>query len=53
VDNGTEFASNHFDAWAYERGIQADHIHPGPPVEKGLIESFNGRLRHECLNSQH
>lgn len=50
VDNGTEFTSNHFDAWAYERGIQVDFIHPGRPVENGLIESFNGRLRDEFLN---
>lgn len=50
VDNGTEFTSNHFDAWAYERGIQVDFIHPGKPVENGLIESFNGRLRDEFLN---
>ena len=50
VDNGTEFTSNHFDAWAYERGIQVDFIQPGRPVENALIESFNGKLREECLN---
>ena len=31
-------------------GIQLDFITPGCPVENGLIESFNGRLRDECLN---
>ena len=48
--NGTEFTSNHFDCWAYKTGIQLDFITPGCPVENGLIESFNGRLRDECLN---
>ena len=51
VGNGSEFTSNHFDAWAYLRGIQVDFIRPGKPVENAYIESFNGRLRDECLNS--
>jgi putative transposase len=51
-DNGTEFTSRHFDAWAYDHGIILDFIRPGRPVENGTIESFNGRLRDECL-SQH
>ena len=38
------------DAWAYRHGIQLDLIRPGKPVENGFIESFNGRLRDECLN---
>jgi putative transposase len=50
LDNGTEFSSNHFDRWAYQRGIQLDFITPGRPVENNLIESFNGKLRDECLN---
>lgn len=50
LDNGTEFTSNHFDWWAYQRGIQLDFIAPGKPVENGLIESFNGKFRDECLN---
>jgi putative transposase len=50
MDNGTEFACNHFDQWAYRRGIQLDFITPGRPVENGVIESFNGKLRDECLN---
>jgi putative transposase len=36
--------------WAYRRGIQLDFIRPGKPVENAFIESFNGRLRDECLN---
>jgi len=50
MDNGSEFASRVMDAWAYRHGIQLDVIRPGKPVENGFIESFNGRLRDECLN---
>ncbi len=50
VDNGSEFASRAMDAWAYGHGIRLDFIRPGKPVENGYIESFNGRLRDECLN---
>jgi putative transposase len=50
VDNGTEFTSKALDEWAYRRGIQLDFIRPGKPTENGMIESFNGRLRDECLN---
>jgi len=52
LDNGTEFTSRHFDAWAWSKGIRLDFIRPGRPVENGTIESFNGRLRDERL-SQH
>ena len=51
VDNGTEFQSRAMDAWAYRQGVRLDFIRPGKPVENGLIESFNGRLRDECLNT--
>jgi putative transposase len=50
VDNGTEFASKAMDVWAYQYGVQLDFIRPGRPTENGYIESFNGRLRDECLN---
>jgi len=50
VDNGPEFISNALDAWAYQRGIKMTFIRPGKPVENAYIESFNGRLRDECLN---
>jgi putative transposase len=50
VDNGSEFYSRAMDRWAYERGVQLDFIRPGRPVENGYIESFNGKLRDECLN---
>jgi len=50
-DHGSEFTCNHFDAWAYERQIHLDFIRPGKPVENAFIESFNGKLRDECLNA--
>lgn len=36
--------------WAYQRGVQLDFIRPGKPVENAHLESFDGRLRDECLN---
>ena len=50
IDKGTEFISNALDAWAYQRGGKLTFIRPGKPVENAYIESFNGRLRDECLN---
>ena len=50
VDNGTEFASKAMDHWAYTNSVHLDFIRPGRPVENGYIESFNGKLRDECLN---
>jgi putative transposase len=50
MDHGTEFTSKALDEWAWQHGVQLDFIRPGKPVENGLIESFNGRLRDECLN---
>ena len=50
VDNGSEFISAAVDDWAYRNGIHLDFISPGKPVENAYIESFNGRLRDECLN---
>jgi putative transposase len=50
VDNGSEFASKAMDAWSYQYGVHLEFIRPGKPVDNGYIESFNGRLRDECLN---
>lgn len=49
-DNGPEFAGNAMDGWAYGKGIKLDFIRPGKPNDNAFIESFNGRLREECLN---
>ena len=49
-DNGTEFTSNGVVSW-YEGRQQAwRYIQPGKPYQNGNIESFNGKLRDECLN---
>jgi len=50
VDNGPEFTGKALDAWAYEKGVRLRFIQPGKPVQNAFIESFNGRLRDECLN---
>jgi putative transposase len=49
-DNGPEFTGKALDAWAYQRGVKLQFIRPGKPVENGYVESFNGKLRNECLN---
>jgi putative transposase len=48
-DNGPEFTSRHFLAWAVERQIELIHIQPGKPTQNARVESFHGRLREECL----
>ena len=50
VDNGSEFCSRALEAWAMTHEVQLCFIRPGRTVENGFIESFNGRLRDECLN---
>lgn len=50
VDNGSEFAGKVMDRWAYEHGVELDFSRRGTPTDNALVESFNGRLRQECLN---
>ena len=50
VDNGSEFSGRSLDEWAHRHGVKLDFIRPGKPVENAYIESFNGKLREECLN---
>jgi len=50
VDNGPEFISKALDLWAVENKVRLRFIAPGKPVQNAFIESFNGRLRDECLN---
>ena len=50
IDNGPEFIGKALDEWAYRRGVKLFFITPGKPVENMYMESFNGRLRDECLN---
>lgn len=50
-DNGPEFTSRHFLAWALEWKIDLRHIQPGRPMQNGHVESFHGKLREECLRA--
>lgn len=47
---GSEFAGRVIDVWVSRHGIQLDFVRAGKPVEDGFINSFNRRLREECLN---
>ena len=49
-DNGTELTSRAILAWCEETGVEWHYIAPGKPTQNGFVESFNGRLRDECLN---
>jgi putative transposase len=51
VDNGPEFAGKALDEWAYRNGVKLNFIRPGKPIENAFAESFNSRLRDECLNT--
>jgi putative transposase len=50
VDNGSEFVSKVMDEWAHRNGVKLEFSRPGKPTDNAFIESFNGRLRQECLN---
>lgn len=50
VDNGPEFTGTIFHHWAEKRNIRIEHTCPGRPIDNAFIESFNGKLRDECLN---
>jgi putative transposase len=49
-DNGTELTSTAILRWSQERGVAWHYIAPGKPQQNAFVESFNGRLRDECLN---
>lgn len=51
-DNGPEFIANVITEWAASEGIDLVFIDPGSPWQNAWIESFNGRLRDECLNTE-
>ena len=50
VDNGSEFTGKLFDQWAYDNGVKLCFSRRGKPTDNAMIESFNARLRIECLN---
>ena len=51
VDNGPEFRGRTLAAWSEKRRVRLEFIQPGKPVQNAYAESFNGRLRDECLNA--
>lgn len=51
-DNGTEFTSKAMDQWAFQNKVELKFIQPGKPNQNAYCESFNSRLRDECLNTQ-
>ena len=51
VDNGPELVSKALDRWAYENAVVLNFSRPGKPTDSAFVESFNGRLRDECLNT--
>jgi transposase InsO family protein len=50
TDNGPEFIGRAMLNWAHRRGVTLRLIEPGKPTQNAYVESFNGRLRDECLN---
>jgi transposase-like protein len=48
-DNGPELTSRHFLAWALDRRVDLVHIRPGKPTQNAYVESFNSKMREECL----
>jgi putative transposase len=52
-DNGPEFVGQAVDFWAYRNGVSLSFIEPGKLVQNAYVESFNGKLRGECLNENH
>jgi putative transposase len=50
VDNGPEFICKELDLWAYSNQVRLDYSRHGKPTDNAFIESFNSRVRQECLN---
>ena len=51
-DNGPEFIATAVREWLAQSGCRTMYIEPGSPWENPYIESFNGKLRDECLNRE-
>lgn len=50
ANNDSGFADKVVDRWAYENGVELDFSRRGTPTDNAMVESFDGRLRQECLN---
>lgn len=51
-DNGSEFIAQSVNDWLAANGIKRLFIEPGRPWQNGKGESFNGKLRDECLSRE-
>jgi putative transposase len=51
-DNGPEFLAEDLRKWLAKVGTETLYIEPGSPWENGYCESFNGKLRDDCLNGE-
>ena len=51
VDHGPEFVCDAVRSWCKRKKVELDYIEPGKPMQNGHVESFNGKLRDECLNT--
>lgn len=49
-DNGSELTAGRVKDWLKQKGVETLYIEPGSPWQNAKGESFNGRLRDECLN---
>ena len=49
-DNGSEFVAQAIKSWLVQSGVETVYIDAGKPWQNGTNESFNGKLRDECLN---
>ncbi len=51
-DNGPEFVAQVIQNWLARKGVKTHYIEPGHPWQNGVAESFNGKLRDECLSRE-
>lgn len=51
-DNGPEFVSKALLRWATNESLDVALIAPGKPWQNGMVESFNGKFRDECLSME-
>ena len=50
---GPEFVGHALVVWCQKHGVRLSYIERGKPQQNGHVESFNGRLRDECLNGHY
>ncbi len=50
VDNGPEFSGRALDQWAHQNGVRLQFSRPGKPTDNAMIETFNAKVRAECLD---